>query len=182
MDLIDFIKENNIKILDRWIDQVLGSYAPESRRILKQQQDQFANPIGYNVAQRLREFFIAFCDEEEPDKSAAALEPLIKIRAVQDFSPAQSVAFIFQFKEIVADEYNKAKEITFDTRQWLAFSGRVDMVALLVFDIYLACRERLYQTRINEIKSGRHILTDGDQCPSALLRAGRGKNKNGAEE
>jgi hypothetical protein len=52
----------------------------------------------------------------------------------------------------------------------------------MVFDMYLACRERLYQARINEMQSGRHILTDGSQCPSALLRAGRGKDKGGAKE
>jgi hypothetical protein len=182
MNLIDFLKENNIKILDRWIDQVLKSYAPESRRIFKKQQDQFANPVGYNVAQRLREFFIAFCDEEDPAKSAAALEPLVRIRAVQDFSPAQAVSFIFEFKQIVADEYNKAKGIPFDPGQWLAFAGRIDLVTLMVFDMYLACRERLYQARINEIQSGRHILTDGSQCPSALLRVGREKDKGGAKE
>jgi hypothetical protein len=182
MKLIDFLIENNIRILDRWVDQVLTSYAPESRRIFKQQQDQFANPVGYNVAQRLREFYKAFCDIEDPAESAAALEPLVRIRAVQDFSPAQAVSFIFEFKQIVADEYSKAKGISFDAAQWLTFAGRVDMVALMVFDMYLACRERLYQARINEIQSGRHILTDGSQCPSALLRAGREKDKGGAKE
>jgi hypothetical protein len=181
MNIIEYLKTNNIVILDRWIDKVLSSYAPESKQILKNNQNQFANPIGYNVAQGLRDFYKAFCDEEDPAKSVAAVEPLIKVRAVQDFSPAQALSFIFDFKQIVAEEYRKAKGATFDPAEWLAFAGRVDMMALKIFDVYLACRERIFQVRINEIQSGRHILTDGSQCPSALLRADREKNKGGKE-
>jgi hypothetical protein len=37
-----------------------------------------------------------------------------------------------------------------------------------MFDLYAASRERLYQTRIAEIKSGNHITTDSG-CPSKLM-------------
>jgi hypothetical protein len=40
---------------------------------------------------------------------------------------------------------------------------------LTAFDVYSACREQLYRNRVQELKSGRSILTDA-ACPSALLR------------
>jgi hypothetical protein len=182
MDLTTFLIENNIKILDSWIDRVLATYAPESRSLFKRGSDQFANPVGYNVAQGLRDFYKTFCDEEDPAKAAATLDQLVRIRAVQDFSPAQALSFIFEFKQIVAEEYQKAKGVTFVPAEWLAFAGRIDIVALMVFDMYLDCRERLYKARINEIQSGRHILTDGSQCSSALLRSRRERDKDGSKE
>lgn len=169
MEFNAFLQENNVAILDRWIDRVLATYAPESKRIFKRFEDQFANPVGYNVAQRLKEFYRAFCEEEDPAASAAALEQLIRIRAVQDFTPAEAVSFIFELKRIVAEEYRKSGG-GFEPEIWLGFAERVDTVALMVFDIYLANRERLYQVRIAELKSGRHILTDDATCPSALAR------------
>ena len=170
MDIKTFLIENNITILDRWTERVLTTYSPESKRIFKRHQEQFANPVGYNVAQGLKNFYKLFCNVEDLSQSAAELEQLVRIRAVQDFTPAEAVAFIFDLKGIVAEEYRRAKDIEFEPAAWLDFAGKIDQVALMVFDMYLACRERLYQVRISELKSGRHILTDEAQCPSALLR------------
>nr|MDA8163470.1 RsbRD N-terminal domain-containing protein [Desulfobacteraceae bacterium] len=168
MDFNTFLQDNNVVIVDRWIDRVLATYAPESKRIFKRAEDQFANPVGFHVAQRLRDFFRIFCEEEDPAAGAAALEQLIRIRAVQDFTPAEAVSFIFELKGIVAEEYRKVGG--FDPEVWLGFAQRVDTVALMIFDMYLANRERLYQVRIAELKSGRSILTDNATCPSALMR------------
>jgi hypothetical protein len=169
MEFNTFLQENNVVILDRWIDRVLATYAPESKRIFKRFEDQFANPVGYNVAQRLKEFYRDFCEQSDPAAGAAALEQLVRIRAVQDFTPSEAVSFIFELKRIVAEEYRKAGG-EFEPEVWLGFAERVDAVALMVFDMYLANRERLYQIRISELKSGRHIITDDATCPSALMR------------
>jgi hypothetical protein len=48
------------------------------------------------------------------------------------------------------------------------FEFAVDMAVLAAFDLYMQYRERLYQVRINEIRSGSHILTDS-KCPSKML-------------
>ncbi|MEJ2032447.1 MAG: RsbRD N-terminal domain-containing protein [Deltaproteobacteria bacterium] len=182
MEFNTFLQENSVVIVDRWIDRVLATYAPESKRIFKRFQDQFANPVGYNVAQRLRDFYRSFCEEgEDPAASAATLEQLIRIRAVQDFTPAEAVAFIFELKRIVAEEYRKAGG-AFEPEAWLGFAARIDTVALMIFDMYLAHRERLYQVRIDEIKSGRSILTDEATCPSTLMRRQRNRDKDTEKE
>jgi hypothetical protein len=48
--------------------------------------------------------------------------------------------------------------------------NRIDQVALMAFDFYMDCRERLHQIRVNEVLSGRHALTDGTKCVSAMLK------------
>ena len=48
--------------------------------------------------------------------------------------------------------------------------SRIDKIALMAFDIYMDCRERLHQIRVNEVLSGRFALTDGTKCASAMLK------------
>ena len=40
---------------------------------------------------------------------------------------------------------------------------------LAAFDLYMECREKIYQIRLNEIRSGSSILTD-NACPSKALK------------
>jgi hypothetical protein len=49
------------------------------------------------------------------------------------------------------------------------FEFAVDLAVLAAFDLYMQCRERLYQVRIQEIKTGNYILTDS-KCPTNLLK------------
>jgi hypothetical protein len=49
------------------------------------------------------------------------------------------------------------------------FDLEVERLARLAFDMYTECREQLYRNRIQELKSGRHILTDSG-CVSSLVR------------
>ncbi|MCI5211566.1 MAG: hypothetical protein D3910_22925 [Candidatus Electrothrix sp. ATG2] len=49
------------------------------------------------------------------------------------------------------------------------FDRDVDKVVLMAFDMYMNCRDRLYQARIRELKSGSYILTDSS-CASAAVR------------
>jgi hypothetical protein len=48
--------------------------------------------------------------------------------------------------------------------------SRIDKIALMAFDFYMDCRERLHQIRVNEVLSGRSALTDGTKCVSAMLK------------
>jgi len=50
------------------------------------------------------------------------------------------------------------------------FEAAIDRAALQAFDIYMACRERLFQIRIRELQDGTHVLTDGTRCASAWLK------------
>ena len=37
----------------------------------------------------------------------------------------------------------------------MKFESRIDKLAFLAFDIYMKCREKVYEIRVNEIKSER---------------------------
>lgn len=173
MKLNELLLEKREAVINAWVDQVLDTY--ESAGFLKKQQDRFANPIGANTRECLHRIFLVL-QEENNDLGAIAepLETLVKIRAVQDFAPSRATGFVFQVKDLVR------KALTAETDPMVqalitAFEERVDTAALMTFDLYMSCRERLHRIRIRELESGTHVLTTGTSCPSAAFRHRRQK-------
>ena len=74
------------------------------------------------------------------------LDRIIRIRAVQDFSPSSSLAFIFGLKTLVARfcEVELAQgQISQD--EILEFDANVDGLALFAFDVYARCRDTAFR-------------------------------------
>lgn len=176
MKLHDLLIENKGAILDKWIDLVLASYPADASRIFKKQKDRFANPVGYNVSHCLAELYDALVEKTDLKLVLPVIEELVKVRAVQTFSPSDAVSFVYILKQVVKEECEKEGMNSFDLQEWFDFETQADVVAYTVFDLYMTSRERLYQVRINELKSGKHIITDGG-CPSMM-----GKDKKSKAE
>ena len=155
-------------IIQKWIDQVLDSYgAPD---FFKKQKDRFANPIGITVSDSLHNLYIILVEERELTEASKPLEDIIKIRAVQDFAPSKAVSFAYLLKNIVREELSKEKNREEVLGILSVLNPRIDKIALMAFDLYMDCRERLHQIRVNEVLSGRSALTDGTKCVSAMLK------------
>ncbi|MDH3359835.1 MAG: RsbRD N-terminal domain-containing protein, partial [Desulfobulbaceae bacterium] len=171
MQISDFLQENG-EIHDRWLDRVIATYPEGGGAAIKQQKDSIANPLGYNIRHAVTLMYKHFCDTVELDKALVALEDLIRIRAVQEFTPAEAVSFAFLFKDAIKEENsNKKEDEALGFAEWLDFEKRIDAIALQTFDMYMANRERVFKVRINEMKRG----TDNLVCPSAMMR--REENK-----
>jgi len=154
------------EILDSWVDQVLATYPADGSRIFKKEKDKFANPVGVAVKSSLWSVYALLFEKNEPEKIVESLEHMVQIRAVQTFNPSEAVSMAYILKRVVKDFCRKDK--VDDHEGWLAFEEKADILAYTMFDLYSACRERLYQTRIAEIKSGNSFTTDRG-CPSKLL-------------
>ena len=127
-------------------------------QFFKKQKDRFANPIGATISEGLQDLYAVLLEERELGEAAKPLENIIKIRAVQDFTPSQSVAFVYLFKSIVRQELAKEKNREEIWASLSALEARIDKVALMAFDFYMDCRERLHQIRVNEVLSGRSCI------------------------
>ncbi len=156
---------NKEKILSLWIDRTLSSYISSS--FFKSSGDRFANPVGANIREGLTCLFELVLDKAGPEKMLAPLDQVIRIRAVQEFSPSQAVAPIFELKWVVRQVLTAGKKMRPPAEELDDFDCDVDRLGLLAFDLYTECREQLYKNRVHEIKSGRSILTDS-ACASAL--------------
>ncbi len=80
-----------------------------------------------------------------------AVDRLVRVRAVQDMTASQALGFIPALKTILREELRELlKE---DPEALRALEDRIDRLTLLAFDIYSGCKERLYQIRVEEIRT-----------------------------
>jgi hypothetical protein len=72
------------------------------------------------------------------------------LRAVQDFTAGQAVSFPFLLKKIIREECKA--DCTRCPDEFADLEARIDELTLLAFELYVKCRERLFEIKYNEAK------------------------------
>ena len=167
MELNEALLKKKQDILSLWTERTLDSYT--SPGFFKQSKDPFANPVGVNIASSLNDLFALLLSNADQQGYLKPLDQIVRIRAVQDFTPSQALAPLLELKWVVKQIFSAGKDTKPLLGQLDSFDCNIDRMALAAFDIYTDCREQLYRNRVRELKSGSAQLTDGG-CPSAMLR------------
>lgn len=155
MILQKLLIKNKKALLNRWFDLIIESYPPETSQFLKNQKDRFQNPVGFTISKEIEAIFDELVGGEPQQKVVSDfLDRIIRIRAVQDFSPSDAVGFIFQLKTIIRKEAQKQEEADQAqlSKELLEFERAVDRLALLAFDIYVSCRQKVFEIKADEMK------------------------------
>ena len=148
----DLIEARKDTIVERWVDAVLSAYPSESAALFQAQKDPFANPLGHSVREGTRGTFQTILDGMDPEDLRTHLDKIVRIRAVQQFTPSQAVSFVFSLRSIVREVIPEA-EADPRLREGLAdLDARIDEVALAAFGLYAARREEVSKLRIGEVK------------------------------
>ncbi len=149
MSLSALLVEQRAVILRRWFERIADGYAAETASFLKNQPNQFANPVGHALLEGTAALFDSLPENKEIGKP---LELIVKIRAVQDSRPSEAIGFIYLLKDVVRQELGDTirKEGLWD--ELIEFDSRVDRLALEAFDLYMADREKVYEVRANAVK------------------------------
>jgi len=151
MSLKSILQEKKPVIIKQWFEALVETYPEGTRSSLRKQDAQFANPVGYHYAEGVEALFDALLGGMLPDTVSTFLDSMIRIRAVQNFTPAQAVAFIFQLKHIVRAALGP--ELLQDRKlseELVALESAVDDLALFAFDLYMHCREGIYDIKAKE--------------------------------
>lgn len=153
--LEDLLLAHRTAILDRWSELILETYPVDSRKFFSTQQDRFANPVGTNIREGIEGLFDGLTKgiDTQSGLFSGFLDQVIRIRAVQEFSPAKAVGFIFLLKTAVRQTLDSELHEKAPFKELLAFESRIDGLALLAFNVYMQCRESLFEVRVNEIRS-----------------------------
>ena len=160
MNIANLLPEKKSAILRRWYDSILHTYAIETSDFLKNQKNQFANPVGHTIYRGmdglLDEFFIYIGQKGQGgsfDKVSAYLDDIIRIRAIQDFTPSRAIAFIFFLKNIIKEELSSEISRNGMHDELLYLEHEIDRLSLISFDIYMKCREKIYDLKANELRN-----------------------------
>lgn len=153
MNLKHFLKEKRSSIIKKWCDAVLDTYPEQSQKFLRKQKDAIANPIGSTISQRLEAIYDEFLNDPESDEISLFLDDIIRVRAIQEFSPSQAVSFIFELKKIVRQELKTELRQEGISEELVSFESEIDGLAMRCFDIYTQCREKIFEIRVNEVRT-----------------------------
>jgi hypothetical protein len=136
------------EILKSWFQTTIDSYPAETARFLKNQKDPFANPVGQTTYQSLDALVDALTTDAGPEVMAKALDPILRIRAVQSFTPSKATSFVFSLKQILRRYLPGDAGVDMNE-----LDRRVDEMAMAAFDIYVACREKIFELKANESRN-----------------------------
>ena len=147
------LSQKKAAILDTWYHLIMETYPLDTSMVLKRGKDRFANPVEYTISQEIKVLYEELLQNMDSDRLSVSLGNIIRIRAIQDFLPSQAIVFVFLLKkairEVLADDIGNS----LDYKSLLEFEAKIDEVALLALDIYMKCREKVYEIRLNEVKA-----------------------------
>ncbi len=154
MTLKDVLKQKKPAIVQKWFDAALANYHRDAQGLLRKTKAQFTNPVGFDLAQGLDGLFDALLQGMISDNVSTFLDAIVRIRAVQDFAPSEALAFLLRIKQIVREELDQ--ETLAEARildALAAFDGAADDLALYAFDLYMRCREKIYDLKAQEARN-----------------------------
>lgn len=153
MSLRELLVVRKDAVAKRWLGKTLATYHRDTAAFFAKGKNQFANPVGTTLDQGIHALLDAMLDEaHSPEQLCAALEPMIKIRSVQEFTAAKAVAFVFSLKSSVREELGEALADPSLGAELADFDTQVDQLALFAFDVYTKSRDRFHEVRINDVK------------------------------
>jgi hypothetical protein len=152
MPLTAHLIQKKAAILGRWLTTIYESYPPQTAVFLRKEKDRFDNPVGYRISEGLEGLYNALIQDFERERVLNFLDEIIRIRALQNFSPSQALAFVFLLKNVIRQEL--AEEIQKEdlAAEVLDLESRIDGLALLGFDVYTKRQGKLGEIRVDEMK------------------------------
>ena len=146
----ELLKQRKAAVLRRWQDLVFETYAPDTAAVLKTGGDRFDNPVSYTVSCNLQLILDGLVERKHVETLFPCLEEIIKIRAVQEFTPETAVCFMPILKKALMLETGLEAEVE--------LAGRIDRLSAACLVIYQECRNRIERIRTNEkIKAARSM-------------------------
>jgi len=150
--LKQYLQQNRESILRGWFELTINTYGPEMVRFLKKEKNQFSNPVGNIIITSLESIYDGILNGDGVDEYHG-LEEIIKVRAVQDFSPSNALSFLFDLKNIIRTSFSKNEQKPETMEELADFDKRFDLLLMRAFDIYNNCRLKIQEIKMAEIKS-----------------------------
>jgi hypothetical protein len=150
-----YLRDRQKDLAERWFNRAMDTYPVDSAKFFKSNKDPFANPVG-NTLNRSIGLVCAEVIKKKMNPKALqeALEPIVRIRAVQEFSAADALSFLLDIKPIIREALTKRQGEKGIDRYLALIESNTDTLLLMAFDSYMKCRQKVYSLRINQAKEG----------------------------
>lgn len=129
-------------IAEKWMERMILSAQELSAALRVTQPDPFRNPVGYTIRRSLTQLVEQLLGDMDAHAIDAALDAIVRIRAVQDVTLSQALGFVIQLRSVL-------QELP-ETPDLVRMDSRIDQLAQAAFDKYMQCREQIVLARIHE--------------------------------
>ena len=185
--LRDLLSRKRSRIVEKWFELILDTYPEDTSKFLRREKDPFANPVRNTILQGIKGLYDEILEEDEtPEALNAFLDKVIRIRSVQDFSPSQALAFVFSLKSVVREVLGKEIRDHQLHEPLLHLDSRIDGLALRAFDVYMGCREEVYELRVGEVKRQREaafrMLERSNRVAEKRMKKEKGPSRDSEPE
>lgn len=164
-----FVREKE-RIIECWVQLIVETYPSQSSRFLLHQTDRFQNPVGYTITTETEALFNSFINDDIENSGVIALDNLIRVRTVQNFTAAEAVGFVFSLKQAIREVIEEDSQGDISLNEILTLETRIDQLALKAFDSYMNCRDRINEIRIKDIKRQAYLFTDANNFKNVIPR------------
>ena len=149
MTFIELLAANRKEIHDRWIARILAVYPQESVKFIGKEKDRFKNPIGSTLQDGTTAVLDALVTGSEAEDLRDAIEGMIRLRAVQVEKASDAVTFIPALTDVVRRTLGNAASAQDMSR----FEARMEVLLLDSFDLYMQCREKVFEIRTAALRN-----------------------------
>jgi hypothetical protein len=165
-------------ILEEWRRLVLATYAVETAAFLTSEKDPFCNPVGHVLAQTGDALFEIAMTGMERERAEEGLRDIVRVRAVQDFSPSRALSFVDAMRKAIRHEALPMVLEETGFGHLLSIESRLDEAMLVAVDLYVACKRLIDDIRVKEAKAEKERLLKliraiGGSEPGDLSASGR---------
>ncbi len=180
MTLQELLTKNRERVVEKWRQGIIDTYPVDGRGFLRQQDDRFANPIGYVVREETDRLFGCLVNDTDPEATRSSLDKLIRIRAVQDFLPSEAVSFVLLLKPIIRELLAEEIETHALHDELQTTEDAIDGMQLMALDCYTLCRDRISEIKVNDARRSTAKLIE--RLNARLAEGSTGNSCNNADK
>ena len=151
MELGTLLKRKKPAILKKWLGEIFDTYPSDTSRFLQGEQDIFANPVGHAIAANAEHLLNGLIKKDAIVSLSAYLEQIIRIRAVQDFTPSEAVSFIGSLKTAITGRLKTEIHKYNLWDEWGEFETRIDSLTQCAYELHTEMKKRIDLIRTKEM-------------------------------
>ena len=152
----ELLVQSRDEIQETWIRRIYESYQPQTQQFLQSRKDAFANPVGAAVQETTGAILDHLVHGGEDQALGDAVQHFIRIRAVQDFTVAQAVGFVFELKRVIREQLGR--DVGNHSDDLFTLDRGIDHVALICFARFVEAREKLYELQAKSVQRETRML------------------------
>jgi hypothetical protein len=153
MSVWEYFHSRRETIVSLWTEAVYALYPFETTGFLRTKKDPFANPVADMTREAGSAVYDAVAGADiKVEDMKNALDRFVKWRAAQQESPSRGIGVLLLMKPILREHILPGLAGQGNLKDYLDAESRLDTLALLAFDMYMAARERLMEARVKEMR------------------------------